>query len=78
MLTGRDRYLLGNTVELRAQLTDAQFEPLRVKSVEVQVLCPDGGLRSVVLRPDPARSSTYAGQFTAVEEGSYRLELSWG
>ena len=78
LLVGRDRYLLGNTVELRAQLTDAQFEPLRAKSVEVQAVHPDGSVHSVVLRPDSTRRGTFAGQFTVLEEGSYRLELPWG
>ena len=33
LLVDRDRYLLGNTVVVRAQLSNAQFEPLDVPSV---------------------------------------------
>ena len=36
LLVDRDRYLLGNTVVVRAQLSDAQFEPLDLPSVPLQ------------------------------------------
>jgi hypothetical protein len=75
LLVGQDRYLLGNSVEVRAQLTDARLEPLNAASVPLQVVSPDGSQQTVTMRPDPARQGTFIGQFPALQEGSYRLEL---
>jgi uncharacterized ParB-like nuclease family protein len=75
LLVDRDRYLLGNTVVVRAQLSDAQFNPLDVPSVTLQVIRPDSTSESLQLVPDPARKGMYVGQLTALVEGTYRLEL---
>ena len=75
LLVGRDRYLLGNSVEVRAQLTDAQLEPLVAPEVAMQVIGPDASVQTLKLRPDPSRIGTFAGQFTVLREGVYRLEL---
>ncbi len=75
LLVGQDRYMLGNSVEVRAQLTDARLEPLNAPSVSLQVIAPEGGVQTLALRPDPSRQGTFVGQFPALQEGSYRLEL---
>jgi hypothetical protein len=75
LLVDKERYLLGNTVEIRAQLTDAQLKPLRAPSVALDVIQPNRGTQSVILRSDPSREGMYAGQFTVLNEGVYRLEL---
>jgi hypothetical protein len=75
LLVGQDRYLLGNTVEVRAQLTDARLEPLHAPSVNVQIVVPDGTVKSLTLKPDPTRAGAFIGQFPAMLEGTYRLEL---
>ena len=75
LLVGQDRYLLGNTVELRAQLSNARLEPLDAPTVNVRVVLPDNQMRTVVLRADPARAGAYHGQFSAIQEGGYRIEL---
>ncbi len=75
LLVDRDRYLLGNTVVVRAQLSDVQFEPLEVPSVTLDVVRPDSVTDAVQLLPDPSRKGMYVGQFTALVEGTYRLEL---
>jgi len=75
LLVGQERYLLRNSVEVRAQLTNARFEPLETAGVDVQVIRPDGGVQSIALRPDPSRTGTYAGRFTVLAEGPYRIEL---
>ncbi len=76
LMVGKDRYLLGNLVEIRAQLTNAQLHPLDQPSVPMQVLAPSGNAQTIVLRPEPGRAGMYAGQVTVTEEGMYRLELS--
>ncbi len=75
LLTGQDRYLLGNSVEVRAQLLNSRLEPLVAPGVEMQVFAPSGTVQSITLRPDPTRQGTYQGHFPAIEEGAYRLEL---
>ena len=56
LLVGQDRYMLGNTVEVRAQLTNARLEPLDAPSVNLQVIQPDGAAQTVVVagRSEPA------------------------
>jgi hypothetical protein len=75
LLVGQDRYMLGSTVEIRAQLTDARLRPLRVKSVNLQVIQPDKSAQTVALVSDPGRPGSFAGQLAARMEGSYLLEL---
>jgi hypothetical protein len=75
LLVGQDRYTIGNTVEVRAQLTNARLEPLEMPTVNVEVIRPAGGVQTIALRRDPARAGTYAGQFPVLQEGTYRLEL---
>jgi len=75
LLVDRDRYLLGNTVVVRAQLTNAQFDPIEAPSVVVQVVRPDSTSEALTLVADPTRKGMFVGQFTALQEGTYRLEL---
>jgi hypothetical protein len=76
LLVGQDRYVLGNSIEIRAQLTDGRLEPLNSPGgVTLQIITPEGGVQSLVLQPDATRQGTFRGQFPALQEGSYRLEL---
>ena len=76
LLVGRDRYLIGDTVEVQAyRLTNAQLEPLEAPSVPLQVVAPDGRVQSIGLQADPARVGSFVGQFTVLQEGDYRLDL---
>jgi len=75
VMVDRDRYVLGSTVQIRARLTDPQLEPLEAMRVPLNVIRPDGNVRSIALRPDPSRAGMFAGQLTVLGEGTYRLEL---
>lgn len=75
LLVGQDRQVLGGTVPIRAQLTNAQLGPLEAASVALEVFEPDGSVNTLSLRADPTRAGTFAGQLTVLEEGLYRLEL---
>ncbi len=75
LLVERDRYLVGNTVVVRAQLNDAQLQPLASPAVSLDVASPDGSLQNVRLVADPARVGSFQGQFAVRQEGAYRLEL---
>jgi hypothetical protein len=76
LLVGRERCLVGNTVEVRAQLTNVRLEPLEASSVPLQVVHPNGTMHIVSLEPDPSRLGTYAGRFPVLEEGPYQLDLA--
>ena len=76
LLVDRDRYLLGGTVVVRAQLSNSQFEPLTEPQVTLQIVQPDSTVQSLALTADHDRKGMYAGQFTALQEGTYRLELA--
>ncbi|MBN2473019.1 MAG: VWA domain-containing protein [Pirellulales bacterium] len=75
LLVGQDRYLLGNTVEVRTQLTDARMGPLEIPQVNLQVAGPEGAVQNVALQSDPSRTGTFTGRFVVLQEGTYRLEL---
>lgn len=75
LLTDNARYVLGDTVDVRAQLTDARLDPLTVASVPLEILLPDTTPQTINLTLDPARQGNYRGQFTVRKEGRYRLEL---
>ena len=49
LLVERDRYELGETVVVRARLSDAQHKPLTDDSVTAQLLRPDGTTEPVKL-----------------------------
>jgi hypothetical protein len=76
LLVERDRYELGETVVLRARLSDAQHEPLTEDSVTAQLLRPDGTTEPVKLTAETERPGMYAGQATVLQEGTYQVALS--
>ena len=75
LLVQRDRYLLGQTVDVQAQLSDAQLQPLEAANVELEVVAPDGTLETLVLNANVNRLGAFSGQFTTRLQGTYRLEL---
>ncbi len=75
LLVGQDRYLLGNTAEVRAQLTNARLQPLIAPSVPLEYFAPDGTMKRIELAADGSRPGAFAGRFPLLQEGDYRLEL---
>jgi len=75
LIVDKARYLLGNTVQIRAQVTNPQLRPLAAGSVAVEVIAPDRGVQTLSLRSDPGRPGIFTGQLTVLQEGVYRLEL---
>jgi hypothetical protein len=77
LLVDKDRCLLGETVGVQAKLTDAQGQPQSSGEVVATLIQPDGGRVKLTLKSveGGAREGMFAGQFTAVQEGDYRLEL---
>lgn len=77
LLVDKDRCLLGDSVIVQAILTDAQNRPLAAPEVSASLVHPAGTRSTLTLRAvqGGVRPGTYAGQFTAVAEGDYRVEL---
>jgi hypothetical protein len=75
LLVERDRYELGETVVLRARLSNARHEPLTQDSVAAQVIRPDSTADAVKLRADAQHPGMYLGQFAAHQEGTYQVVL---
>lgn len=77
LLVDKERALLGDPVGVQAILTDDQNRPLTAPQVDASLVRPDGGRAVLTLRlvKGAAREGTYAGQFMAVAEGDYRVEL---
>lgn len=72
------KLLLGQTARVRARLLDAQFEPLDLDSVPLDVYDPTG--KPLVPAPrllrDDARRGEYVGEFRVSLPGVYRLSLA--
>lgn len=77
LLVDKDRCLLGDTVAAQAVLTDAQGQPLAAAEQTATLTQPDGSRVRLTLKAvqGGVREGTFAGQFTAVLEGDYRVEL---
>ncbi|HND50837.1 MAG TPA: VWA domain-containing protein [Pirellulaceae bacterium] len=77
LLVDKERCLLGDQVALRAVLKDAQLRPLTVDEIQATLVTPDGGRQPIKLRKlkDSSREGMYSGEFTALLEGDYRVEL---
>jgi hypothetical protein len=75
LLVERDRYFVGDTVDVRAQLSAASREPYVAPRVMARVTGPDNQGRNMELLADENRPGNFVGQFTVSKEGSYRIEL---
>lgn len=75
LLVDRDRFLLGDSVAVRAQLKDEQHRPLKQESVSLRVTRPDSTSETVTLAAIEDQEGSYLGQFRALQEGAYQLEL---
>lgn len=76
LLVERDRYELGETVVVRARLSDSQHKPLTDDTVTAQLLRPDGATDPIKLTAETDRPGMYLGQATVLQEGTYQLALS--
>lgn len=80
LLVDRPRAMVGDTITVRAILTDEQFQPLRVPQVEAKLLTPGGKVESVRLTPlaGEPREGTYSARILAREAGAYELRVTLG
>ena len=77
LLTDKDRCRIGDHVMVRAILQDAQHQPLVADQVTALLHLPDASQKTLSLRQvqDASQEGTFAAQFTALQSGSYRIDL---
>jgi hypothetical protein len=77
LLVDKDRCALGDQVAVRAILQDAQHRPLALDRVQAMLVQPDSTRLPLVMNKskDEGREGIYVEQFTALQEGDYRIEL---
>lgn len=72
------KLFIGQTARIRARLLDAQFQPLKLPELALEVRDPTG--KTLVPSPrlvrDEARPGEYAADFRVSLPGAYRLELA--
>ena len=78
LLTDKERCSLGEHVVVRAMLQDERHAPLDVNDVESTLVLPDGTRKPLQLPrvKDASRDGMFSAQFTVMQEGNYRIELS--
>jgi len=72
------KLLIGQTARIRARLLDAQFEPLNIDSVAIDVIDPAGKplVPSPRLAKDQSRPGEFLGEFRISLPGTYKLSLA--
>ncbi|MCA9260225.1 MAG: VWA domain-containing protein, partial [Planctomycetales bacterium] len=75
LMVERDRYGVGETVIVRAQLTTLRHEPYVAPQATARLTSPDGVGSNLALSADAQRPGSFVGQFTVLQPGSYRIEL---
>jgi hypothetical protein len=77
LLVDKDRAALGEQIAVRAILQDAQHQPLVMNQVQAMLVQPDSTRLPLTLKAvkDEGRGGIYTEQFTALQEGDYRIEL---
>ena len=77
LLIDKERASLGDTITVRATLSDEQFRPLQIPAVTASVVHESGSREPLELRQitNAERPGMYTGQFTTAREGDFRIEL---
>ena len=77
LLVSKDRCILGETIVIRASLSNAQFQPLVRDRITVTIASPNGQRQETTLLPlqETGQEGIYVGQMTALAEGDYQIEL---
>jgi hypothetical protein len=77
LLVDKDRGLLGDQFTIRAMLKNQQLQPLSDAEVPAVLVTPEGKREALRLRQlkEGARPGMFGGDFTALLEGDYRVEL---
>jgi hypothetical protein len=77
LLLERNQFVLGQTVRVRAQITDPQFDPLVAESVFAEVFDPNGRpmIPPVRMQRDSNRAGQFVGSFRVSSPGVWRIDV---
>ena len=80
LLLDANTAMIGDSITVRAVLSDEQFEPLNVEEVAAKVFLPDGKIQDLRLLPlqGEPRAGTYGGQFVVRDSGDHEVRLAIG
>jgi hypothetical protein len=78
LMPDNHKYMIGQTVRVRARVLDAKYEPLEAPTVTLEVYDPTGKPLTPArqLRRDPSNPGIFAGDFRVSLPGTYKLELT--
>ena len=71
----RDRYNVGSSVEVRAQLKNSRLQPLAAPSVTLYVTRDGIDRQGVMMPADPSRAGRFMVELPVVRPGEYQLEV---
>ncbi|MGI9456641.1 MAG: hypothetical protein ACR2NU_08770, partial [Aeoliella sp.] len=75
LLVSQDRYELGDTVLLRAVVSDQQLDPLVAESLPLTIELPGGHSEQLTMPAEAGKPGNFAAEFRVVEPGAYRFVL---
>ncbi|MBN1854363.1 MAG: hypothetical protein JW829_16655 [Pirellulales bacterium] len=75
LLIEQDRYHLGDTVVVRAQLRDTRHEPLITGSLDMHISRPDHSTQTEKLIATTEQPGNYVGQFRVLQEGTFNVTV---
>ena len=81
LIVDKPRAMVGEPINVRAKLLDAQFQPLLTKKVTAELVLPSGEIQQeITLRPLEGQPTpgNYSGQFSAERSGSFEVRLMLG
>lgn len=78
LLVSKDRCVLGETIVVRASVSDLQFRPLEQPQITATLIQPGGHQTPLILPKvqETGQAGTFSGQFNVSAEGDYRVELA--
>ncbi|GEM_PF-525331 len=73
LLVDREKYFWGDPVTIHAQIADSQLRPFSASDYPIEVMEPDGRLRTLRMAAEPGRAGAFRGTFTVLKLGTYRI-----
>lgn len=76
LATDKKRYTLGASAAIRATAYDAQFNPLELEKITLDLISPDAKIHQLPLQADPNVPGAYSGHVPMILEGTWNFRLN--
>jgi hypothetical protein len=76
LATNKDRYEVGEKIQITARLRDASYDWLEVDSIDATLKTDEGSPIAITLKPVMGQNGTYEGFATARQTGVHTLSVS--